>query len=512
MEKHREIEAKLEVATGTALPDLTALAGVASVDAPVELALEAVYLDTPDLRLAHARTTLRRRTGGLDAGWHVKLPVSAQERIELRAALGPEQGGSEEPLPGEIAAAVAARVRGATIEPVVVLHTRRTVRLLRDPAGRVLAEVADDEVTSRAPAATDVVVDAWREWEFELVEGDHDLLDAAVDLLTRSEGATPAHPSKLARALGDRLASRTERVAAQAPAARTAGAALRDHLRTQRDNLLARDPQVRRDEPDSVHQMRVTTRQLRSTLASFRPLLTGPHGEHLRAELGWLGEVLGVARDAEVARARLAELVAAEPVDLVLGPVGQRLDDDRAQAYRAAHRQVLAELDSVRYFQLLDSLDDFADAPPLTAAAVGRAKDVLPARVRHEWKRLARAARAARAAPPGPRRDEHLHETRKAAKRARYAAEAVSPVLGRRAEKFASAAKDLQTLLGDHHDTVELRAVLRRVGSQAQLAGESTFTYGRLHALEQSRAASLEARLPEAWHRMSVRGRRRWLH
>ncbi|RYV52542.1 CYTH and CHAD domain-containing protein [Pengzhenrongella frigida] len=511
MKTHREIEAKLEVAPDAVLPDLAALAGVATIDAPATFTLEAVYLDTPDLRLARARITLRRRTGGTDAGWHLKLPVSAQERIELGVALGSADDPAADPVPAEIAAAVAARVRTAPIEPVVVLHTRRTVRVLRDRAGRVLAELADDSVTARSPAARDEILDTWREWELELVEGDLDLLAAAVDLLQAADGAMPAHSSKLARALGDRLPDPAEQDRQAVPAAGTAGAALRDHLRAQRDNLLTRDPQVRRDEPDAVHQMRVSTRQLRSALATFRPLLSGDTGEHLRAELGWLGELLGVARDAEVARARLAELVAAEPAELVAGPVGERLDADRADAYRAAHDHALTELDSARYFRLLDTLDDLADAPPLAAAARGPARKVLPARVRREWKRLERAFRAATKAPPGPRRDEHLHETRKAAKRARYAAEAVSPVLGRPAEKFARAAKDLQTLLGDHHDSVELRSVLLRVGSQAQLAGESAFTYGRLHALEQAHAAALEAQLPRAWRRMSARGKRRWL-
>lgn len=514
MEMHREIEAKFEVAPHAVLPDLAGLARVATVDEPEVVTLEAVYLDTPDLRLARAKTTLRRRTGGSDAGWHLKLPVSAHERLELRAALGSSAEATADPVPVPLATAVAARVREEQLEPVVVLHTRRTVRLLRDSSGRVLAEMADDAVTSRSPAAPDVVIDAWREWEFELVEGRRDLLTAAVALLGGARGTGPAHPSKLARALGDRLSSRAPDPRddrPEEPIAGSAGAALRDHLRAQRDDLLARDPQVRRDEPDGVHQMRVSTRQLRSALATFRPLLGGAGVAHVRDELGWLGEILGVARDAEVARGRLAELVAAEPAELVVGPVGHRLDMDRAEAYRAAHGRVLTELDSARYFRLLDALDELADHPPLTSAARGPAQDVLPARVRHEWVRLRRAHRAARSAPDGPRRDEHLHETRKAAKRARYAAEAVAPTVGRAAERFAQAAKELQTLLGDHHDTVELRAVLRRVADLARLEEESAFTYGRLHALEQVRAQQLAAELPATWRRMAARGKRDWL-
>ncbi|WP_407344068.1 CHAD domain-containing protein [Pengzhenrongella phosphoraccumulans] len=525
MKMFREIEAKLEVSPDAVLPDLTGLPGVASIDPAHEHTLEAVYLDTPELRLAGAQTTLRRRTGGADAGWHLKLPVSADERIELRAPIeaagdGSDAGAVRDDVPGELAAAVRARVRDGALEPVVVLHTRRTVRRLRDRAGRVLAELADDEVTAREPAAgaltlndltAGAVTATWREWEFELVDGDRDLLAAAVRLLRRADGAAPAHPSKLARALGDRLQHAARTDDREPPAAGSAGAALRDHLRAQRDRLIAVDPRVRRDEPDAVHQMRVCTRQLRSALATFRPLLAGGGREDLRAELRWLGELLGAARDAEVARGLLAELVAAEPAEAVIGPVAQRLDDDRARAYRMAHDQALVELDSPRYFRLLDALDDLADAPALTTLAAGRPTDVLPARVRHDWRRLERAYRSARKAPPGAHRDEHLHETRKAAKRVRYAAEASTPALGRPARSYALAAKDLQTLLGDHHDCVELRAVLLRVADEARLAGEDTFTYGRLHALVQARAERLEADLPRVWHPMSSRRRRRWL-
>lgn len=96
------------------------------------------------------------------------------------------------------------------------------------------------------------------------------------------------------------------------------------------------------------------------------------------------------------------------------------------------------------------------------------------------------------------RRDQLLREAHKAAKCARFAAEAVVPVVGRPAEKFARAAKDVQTLLGHHQDLVELGTVLQCVGAQAHLDGEDTFTYGRLHAIEQARAQRIEDRLPAA--------------
>src|SRR4051794_27313526 len=86
-EEHVEIERKFDVDDTFALPELGALPGVAAVDAPVEHNREAASFDTADLRLARNRVTLRRRTGGTDAGWHLKLPVEGARR-EVRQPLG----------------------------------------------------------------------------------------------------------------------------------------------------------------------------------------------------------------------------------------------------------------------------------------------------------------------------------------------------------------------------------------------------------------------------------------
>jgi inorganic triphosphatase YgiF len=102
--QHTEIERKFDVDGSFALPDLTCLPRVAAADEPVEHRLEAAYYDTADLRLARARITLRRRTGGSDAGWHLKLPVADGIRDEIRAPLS-------DTVPGTLAALVRSRVR-----------------------------------------------------------------------------------------------------------------------------------------------------------------------------------------------------------------------------------------------------------------------------------------------------------------------------------------------------------------------------------------------------------------
>ena len=195
-----ETEQKFDVGSGFVLPDL---AGSGASMAPPDIQqLAATYFDTGDLRLAAARITLRRRTGGTDAGWHIKLPVSADTRREVHFPLGPP----DEAVPARIVAEVAQWTKGEPLRPVARLETHRTVRRLVDQSGQVLAEVADDRVTGSRPDPAEPdrwrQADAWREVEVELVSGTRELLEAAAGRL-KAAGATPSRsPSKLARVLG----------------------------------------------------------------------------------------------------------------------------------------------------------------------------------------------------------------------------------------------------------------------------------------------------------------------
>jgi hypothetical protein len=108
---HHEIENKLDVDAGFVLPDLTGLPGVSAVgDAEIQ-ELEAVYLDSDDLRLARHGTTFRRRTGGTDAGWHLKLPAAHRGRIEVRR----NPGRSERNVPPQLLGLVRVQLRGENI-------------------------------------------------------------------------------------------------------------------------------------------------------------------------------------------------------------------------------------------------------------------------------------------------------------------------------------------------------------------------------------------------------------
>ncbi len=201
-QEQTETERKYDVDAGFAVPDLAGSGGVDSMGPPDVQHLAATYYDTDDLRLIGSRITLRRRTGGDDAGWHIKLPVGGDTRRELHFPLDlPGQ-----PVPEEIAARVARWSGGAPLRPVARLETRRTVHRLLDQAGQVLAELADDQVTGSRPDPADPdrwrQQDAWREVEVELKSGTPEVLDAAAAGLAAA-GARPSRSaSKLARVLG----------------------------------------------------------------------------------------------------------------------------------------------------------------------------------------------------------------------------------------------------------------------------------------------------------------------
>jgi len=483
-----EIESKYDVDEGASLPALHELPGVASVAQPVELDLAAVYYDTAALDLAANKVTLRRRTGGEDDGWHVKFPVSSGERLEVRHPLGRSTRG----VPIAVVRAVRVHVRDNELVPVVTLNTKRVVHRLLDTDGQVLAELADDRVTATVEGAEP---DSWREWEFELVTGDRSLLEAADDVL-RSAGAEPASgPSKLARALGDRVPAADQWALPSKP---LTSDLFRAYAGAQVQAIRERDPEVRRDVPDAVHKFRVATRRLRSALATYRPVVDREAGDRIRVELKWLAGELGVARDAEVQREHFAAEVAEQPAELVMGRVAGRIDDHLRGVYKEGRTRALAALESERYFRLLETLDDLIAKPPLVGDD-RKAKKQIHDLLDHDWKRMRKAVRRAETAETTAEQDHELHEVRKAAKRLRYAAESAVPVLGDEATDLAARAEEVQEVLGEFQDSVVSRDFLRQLAVQVHLEGGNAFTFGRLHAAEELRGLHAREAFFKLW-------------
>lgn len=284
------------------------------------------------------------------------------------------------------------------------------------------------------------------------------------------------------------------------------------YLGEQAARLKSLDPAIRRDEADAVHQMRVATRRLRAALQAYRDIFPAAATAYLRDELKWLGGVLGKSRDNEVLSEYLRAALAATPVESVIGPADARIVTHFARREVAARREVLAALDSPRYFAMLGELDLLLGDPPRTAAAVAPAAEVLPAAVARAYRRTRRRMKRARRAPAGPARDVALHETRKAAKRARYAAEAAQPAFGRKARRFAGRMKAITSILGDHQDAVSARAAARQIGVQAHLAGENAFSFGLLHERADRDSLKCADRAGRVWKRAAADGSGKWPH
>jgi CHAD domain-containing protein len=485
--RHLEVERKFEVVESTVSPSFEGLSSIARVERSPLQHLDAVYFDTANHDLAAHHVTLRRRTGGTDAGWHLKLPAGPDARTEVRAPLSDDDN-----VPESLRDVVLAIVRDRPLRPVAHIHTDRSVDVLYGADDSRLAEFCDDEVTARATDADETAAEQqWREWELELIEGADvppDLMDRLTNRL-QDAGAVPAgHGSKLARVL-DRAVVDADAEGPETAAVDPVHRAVAEQV----EQLLEWDRAARADAYDSVHQMRVTTRKLRSLLQASPEAFGITDDAWILDELRELATVLGVARDAEVLAERYERALDELPKELVRGPVRERLVDGAKKHYKSGLRRSLTAMRSQRYFRLLDALDGLVAAEPSpTESGEGHP----PVTIDAAYKKVRKAAKEAADAPP-EHSDEALHRIRKRAKRLRYTASATGD------SKVSNRAKTIQTLLGDYQDSVVSREHLTNEVEAANAAGEDTFTYGILHHQEADLAQRSQEQLDDALKKLN---------
>ena len=474
--RHVEWERKFDVPAGlgdAAAPSFDGLSMVVSAQRQPTRWLEAIYFDTPTHDLARHRVTLRRRTGGPDEGWHLKLPgADSEARTEIRAPLYPD-------LPDELHDTVLAIVRDRPIVAVARIDTARDVTMLLGAGGTAVVEFCDDRVSAcRLSHGESGESTQWREWELELVDaampGGEDLLDRLTNRLLDAGAVPSGHSSKLAKTLGE---AALPGVPAD-PMHRAVAAQI--------ERLLESDRAVRADADDAVHQMRVATRQIRSLLQASEEAFGLTDDAWILDELRELAAVLGLARDAEVLAERYREALHALPADLIRGPVVDRLVDGARRRYQGGLRRSLTAMRSQRYFRLLDALDALVVSAVPVADSGQR-----PISVRSSFRKVRMAAKAARRAGAADH-DDAVHRIRKAAKRLRYIAAATGHTGIERRSKV------IQTLLGDHQDSVVTREHLLAAADAAHAAGEDTFTYGVLYQREAEVALYCEHQLGDA--------------
>lgn len=492
---HREVERKLKVHALFRMPDLTQVPGIGAIEPQDPISLNAVYHDTEDLRLFRWGVTLRRREGGGDAGWHAKFPVDGSGdsvRDELRLPL---RKGAVGEVPDELQDAVTALIRERPLVPVAHVRTERTPMVIHDEAGQPALELVDDTVSIMSGRQ---VAGRFRELEVEALtpEAARGPLLSAVVAALQDAGAEPSSMSKAARAVGPQAGAPPDvvewgKVAPSDPA----GDAVRAHLAKHVRRFLLQDVRVRRDLPDSVHQMRVAARRLRSGLKAFGPLVDKDWADRLRTELGWIAGELGAVRDTEVMIKRLderAEDLPADERDLARTAVDTSLNARISDARDHA----LTALRSDRQRRLLVDLVAAVHDPQLTEPAQLPGAEALPPLVEKTWKRLAKDVKKLHLdSPAAP-----WHETRIAAKKARYSAEAVEAVFGKDVRPLVDALEQVTEILGDHQDAHVAQVTLRSLVAEGDAA--TGFALGLLYAAEIDYELALRRDFRRLWPRI----------
>ncbi len=541
---HHEVERKFRVHGLYRLPDLVAEGAVVGVEDLGVATLDATYFDTDDLRLAREGITLRRRVGGDDEGWHLKLPVSVSGgtgvREELHRPLDSAEGDDISP---ELRHLVGAVVRSDRLAPVATLRTeRRTYRLWVAPPPAVPDptdesdepdELGEPETPAEHEAVallTDDVVSVldndgtmaarFRELELEdLPDVDENLTQAVAEAVSErlvGAGALGGEfVSKAVRALGPFAAAPPE-VSEPAPVTPQMPArdAVRAHLARHTRRLRAADMMVRRDQPDGVHQMRVSARRLRSGLRVFRPLLDRTWADALRDDLAWVAGELGDYRDTEVLLERLENHLARLPGGVDAEPARTHVEQVLTARLAAARDRALALLDSPRYHELHVRLVHASADPVTTDLADLPSSTVVPPLVEGAWKVLAKKATrllADEGRLPGGAPDQEWHEARISAKKARYAAEAAAPVFGPEAAAFAKQLSLVTEVLGEHQDAAVATERVIEIAADESTSAAAAFGLGALLGVERDSAEATRAQFADLWPQVNRRRLRRWL-
>jgi CHAD domain-containing protein len=507
-----EEERKYEVAPEFDLPDLSgALPSGGRVVAKEPKILTATYFDTEDLRLARAGVSLRFRKGD-EEPWTVKLPSDVPgTRHEIS-----RPGRKAKTPPEEMAALVTPYSRGEGLNPAVVVRSARRAYLLQAEDGTVLAELDDDTVEVLDGTK---VRSTFREVEVERADGDPALLDEIEAVLVKAGATAGTFTPKHARAMGAAASAAPDLVPpgtlSDAP---TAGDVVTSAIRDGIGRILAHDPLVRLGAPlpdgdTAVHQMRVGCRRLRSDLRTFGALVDPAWSRRLRDELGWIAGVLGAARDAEVLRDRLRKTAELDPLAPLSAKAVDRLDGRLAKRQNKALAKLDAALRTPRYRSLVDLLVEAAREPQLSPAADGPAREVLPRLVSAPWTVLVNGGKGTAGAADlhAGDSDDRWHGVRINGKRARYAIEAVAPVLGGQAAALGKALSKVQNLLGEHQDAAMAADIWLHLAKEKPEDHDMAVTAGRLAERERAIIHAVRGAFPAAWANAAHPKKTAWL-
>ncbi len=210
-------------------------------------------------------------------------------------------------------------------------------------------------------------------------------------------------------------------------------------------------------------------------------------------ELRWFAGLLGEVRDCQVQCRRFIVALDEFPKRLVLGPVRARIREDLQAIERPARAKVTEAMNSERYLAIMTVLRHWRSDPPV---AEDLKSGALMKRARRAEHKAVRRLMAAIDSDD----DAMLHSARKAAKRARYAAELRTGV--RKPNSAKRAAKHyqrIQDVLGDHQDAVVASSALRRIGTEPEIRSVRTASHSVCSTRESSRSLSSAETMPGPW-------------
>jgi CHAD domain-containing protein len=361
---------RLDVGLHFVLPDLNGLAPGSVARACPDQRLEAIHLDTADLRLLRRKITLwhhRRRTdrgrpgAELDQGWTLRLPTQVGE-VEI---VRPEHSwpGDPDSVPSEAVGLVKAVSRSEALQRIAKLITQRASVELSAADGTLLGEVHDDVVSIMDGRR---LAERFREVEVKLSDQGRaiGLAEPAKRALVAAGGSATDGRSRLVRALGPRATRPPDVAVPTLSPESTLADVVSLCIATGVERMIIHDAGVRMgDHPEHIHQARVGSRRLRSDLGTFKRLLDPGWVESARQRLGWVAEALGAVRDTDVLLERLrANAVSLGPED---SEAGENLLGRLATQRESARRHLESVLNDPGYTELLDDLVSAIDQPPI---------------------------------------------------------------------------------------------------------------------------------------------------
>ena len=446
--------------------------------------LTSTYYDTPQYDLAQARITLRHRAEHGKHAWQLKIPLM-KNRQEVEIV------DRQSHPPTTFRDLLFLHLGRRRLIPVATLRVWRAgVRVCQDNVP--VADVVLDNVTVLKDGT---MIQRFRELEIELVNGDNSILSDLEGQLRRAGAEDHDGRPKLFRALSLPPPDLEASPAVDAPTVDHVKWTLGRHTRW----LLAHDPGTRLGrEPESLHQMRVATRQLRAILRATKPLLVPEWADSLQSELRWFGQLLGPARDLDVQLAYFhGESAALDARDRKpLAEFIAHLEAERSKT----HEVLLSELTSARYLELISRLQQATHDPIVVETTI-----TLNDLAKSAFKKLRKAIQRIGSSPNNAR----LHEIRIKTKRARYAAQLAELTDGKAVTRFIKTAGAVQDVLGMHQDAIQAEAHVRAFLKQSTNV-RAAFVAGRMVERQRERREEARKNVLRLWKKLLKRGEKAW--